>query len=581
MTTARKNGDPPSKESLIQLAYGLVVGPEGFETLFDALQVHQADILDTAFSEEADDAPGLRQGQLDGLADLEAHFENALTLLRSQGRRKLSASSAIRTLNASIKPAMTLSGRGEVLHANPAAESLFGLSGTGRLDPAQFETGHHAELLDHLGRLETQPENTILTILGFHPADDGGLVKMSLSRTTGWQGRPVGLLSALHISWYPDVGQRFRDMMKLTKAELQITRAIVTGLPLSAVAEQRGSKLSTVRNQTKALLKKLGVRSQTELACLYSGFSRYSLESTPQTEGAAAQTVPPTALMVGRGHVIDYTVAGAPRGRPVLYLPGMLGGRVVTAALHAALLRHNVKLVMPWRPGFSKSYNSEPSADPFRDTARETETLLDALSLPRVPVVGQMTSAMHAFAAAHHLPGRIAAVVALAPGLPTVRGPHLRHIGAAQKLRSFLSREAPRVGRLIAHGFLSRVDAGYDVEFIRHYLKDSRTDLEFTRQAETIEAFRTAYEDTHCQGYDGFIDELGLFGSDWHHLFQGLECPIRFFVGEEETAFPPAAVDRFAQTLPTATMEVVPRTGHLIAYEAPDRWLSHLASLPD
>ncbi|MEL6687885.1 MAG: alpha/beta hydrolase, partial [Pseudomonadota bacterium] len=163
--------------------------------------------------------------------------------------------------------------------------------------------------------------------------------------------------------------------------------------------------------------------------------------------------------------------------------------------------------------------------------------------------------------------------------LPTVRGPHLRHIGRAQKLRSLLTREVPRVGRLIAHAFLTRVDAGYDVEFIRHYLKDSQADLIFTRQAETIDCFREAYEDTHSQGYDGFIEELNLFGSDWHNLTESLNCPVQFFVGEEETAFPSAAVEAFAQTLSDASVQRVPNAGHLVAYEAPDLWLSHLAKV--
>jgi len=566
------SSDTPDAEALIRLAYGLVAGPEGYEALFDALEAHQADEMEAAFSNQD-------IAQTERLTEVETHFENALSMLRSQGRRKLSASSAIRTLNASTKPALTLSNSGQILHANPAAQNFFDLPTPFKLDGDQFEPGHYDQLLVHLKGLESQPENTVIAIFGIYSSVDDSLIKMALSRTTGWQGQPVGLLSALHISWYPDIGQRFRDMMGLTTAELQITRAIVTGLPLAAVAEQRGSKLSTVRNQTKSLLKKLSVRSQTELACLYSGFSRFSLESGADDPGAQRRSAPETLVAIKRGHVIDYTMAGAMRGKPVLYLPSMLGGRVVTGALQNALIRHDIKLVMPWRPGFSKSYNTQPADDLFQDTVSEVRTLLDTLSIDRLPVIGQMTSTMHAFAAAHYLPDRISGLMAITPGLPTVRGPHLKHIGQAQKLRSLLTREAPRVGRLIAHAFLLRVDAGYDVEFIRHYLKDSQADLEFTRRAETIETFRDAYDDTHAQGYDGFIEELTLFGSDWHALTEGLSCPVQFIVGEEETAFPPDAIEAFAQTAPAAKVTRVAVAGHLVAYEQPDLWVSRLADM--
>ncbi len=171
----------------------------------------------------------------------------------------------------------------------------------------------------------------------------------------------------------------------------------------------------------------------------------------------------------------------------------------------------------------------------------------------------------------------------MTPALPSVRGPHLRHIGRAQKVRLLLARETPRVGRLIAHAFLSRVDAGYDVEFIRHYLSESQTDLDFTRRPETVNAFRETYEDTHGQGYDAFINEVQLISTDWHALTQGLDVPVRFFVGTEEHAFPPPAVEAFAEAQRAdgmdATSVTVPRAGHLLAYEEPDLWVAELARM--
>ncbi|WP_282073155.1 hypothetical protein, partial [Janibacter hoylei] len=106
-----------------------------------------------------------------------------------------------------------------------------------------------------------------------------------------------------------------------------------------------------VRHQTKTLLAKLNLRSQTELACLYSGFSKFNVKGQGADKSASAETdgrVEHHVLLRPDNRVLDYELVGATSGRPVLFFPALLGGMTVTEDMHLALARHGLRLVMVW-----------------------------------------------------------------------------------------------------------------------------------------------------------------------------------------------------------------------------------------
>ena len=58
----------------------------------------------------------------------------------------------------------------------------------------------------------------------------------------------------------------WRTLFDLTECELAVAQAIVCGLRISSVAEQRGVSVETVRTQTKRMFERLNVSSQAEAA---------------------------------------------------------------------------------------------------------------------------------------------------------------------------------------------------------------------------------------------------------------------------------------------------------------------------
>lgn len=53
---------------------------------------------------------------------------------------------------------------------------------------------------------------------------------------------------------------------QLTRAELEVARAVAEGLRTEAIARLRGTSVNTVRNQIKAAMEKCGVSRQLDLA---------------------------------------------------------------------------------------------------------------------------------------------------------------------------------------------------------------------------------------------------------------------------------------------------------------------------
>ncbi len=57
-------------------------------------------------------------------------------------------------------------------------------------------------------------------------------------------------------------------MAGLTSAEIEIAFALGQGLPRSVIAEQRGARIGTVRQQIKSIFAKLGINREAELIML-------------------------------------------------------------------------------------------------------------------------------------------------------------------------------------------------------------------------------------------------------------------------------------------------------------------------
>lgn len=563
-------------EEIVKLAYAMALGPHKFKDLFQLLDqrlderisgdVILDDIIEPAFK------------------TLIPHFENALSLMESQGRRKDTANSAIKVIDADNHLAILLRQDGRVYHANSAAKDILQIKENCFLDESFFEHGHHKSLMKTLRDLDEFEINKTIQIFGIICPETDDIFKVALTKLLCSEGEVVGHISVINISWNPVTAQRFQAMFKLTPVESEITRAIVTGMSLANLAKQRKRSPNTVRLQCKKLLQKLNLRSQTELACLYSGFSGYSLsddEALQDTEVSDASWARQHILIRPEGRVLDYEILGPTHANPVLFLPGLIGGMTVTPKIEEAAKNLNVRLIMAWRPGMANSTeDGPPTAQAFADYAKDIEALLDHLDVQQCPVISHITASSFAYGLTHHIPKRISRLVAVNGIVPVIEGPHLKLLNRIERLRLLSMRKAPAISRMILIAGLAKIDSGYDEEWIRTHLDDNQFDIQTTKEPAIRRDFRTNFAATTRQGYDSFSHELSMAILDWRSFIENCAVPATFLIGECNVGFNEAVIRAYHKQTPCFDIEVIPRTGHLLFYQRPDIIFKHALETP-
>jgi len=507
------------------------------------------------------------------LSSLEPHFENALTLMHAAVARRDRPLHSVKAMEIDLRPHLLVTPKGKIIYANDASLKQFGLLADDSFDRAMFQSGQFDLFIKALRMLDTFPNHQIVATFGIQSMDDDTIIRVGLRSIRGENDETLGQLTALSTSWKPDVAAMFKTAMQITPVELEIARAIVTGMSLSDLAAERQRAVGTVRLQAKTLLKKLHLRSQTELVSLYTGFAELHGFSSPDGSGDATYAQPSHLLTCADGRTLEYEVAGPIGGRPVLFFPALLGGTALTPQMRRLLVQKKVRLIMVWRPGFANSDVDGPATrDAFIRHAEDLKLLLAQLNIQSCPVIGHITSAMFAYAMGFYASDHVDKIVIVNGIVPAWSGDHVTRLDKSERLRFMLMRRAPKIGRMIVHATLSKVDAGFDEEFLAAFVNND-VDRKTMQETAIRETFRGAFTKTITQGYDCFVHELSMASLDWEPLVAGITCPAHLLIGEKNPFYTPDLVGFYAKDRPHLSVTTVPDTAHLLLYQNFERVL--------
>jgi pimeloyl-ACP methyl ester carboxylesterase/DNA-binding CsgD family transcriptional regulator len=565
-----------SDENIVKLAYAMAIGPQRYVELFSAIESRLQPVLDDVDSDDTQ----VSQQVSEGFSPIEAHMDNALLLMQSRGRQRDTAPGSTRVIEADTKPSFLINSSGTILFSNQAARDTLGLTREMKLLPEHLSHGDYEKLLTHLRDINHYDQGPAIDVFDFYAKTSEQNLQMVLTHVSGATGESLALITAVHMSWYPKIATRFKDLFKLTDVELEITKAVVTGQSLADLASDRKRSLGTVRQQTKKLLGKLNLHSQIELVTLYSGFSKFSLSNLMESQESNESDRQSSQHVLTRPHerIIDFECAGPVSGKPVLFLPALLGGNTITPDINASLETLNIRLIMPWRPGLSQSQeNGPPDFASFERYADDLSALFDQLKLKSCVVIGHITSTIFALAFAKYHPSRVKKLVIVNGIIPTAKGAHAKQLEKAERMRLMLIRHAPRVGKFIVHSMLAKVDAGFDEEFLSIFL-DNEIDLKTVKSPAIRSEFRKAFSRTTLQGYNSFTNELIQSTLDWSPLFDDLGPQIEWLVGSNNPIYTADYVSLFLRNYNKITVREIENTAHLLFYQAPDIVLRHAQS---
>ncbi|MGB3456135.1 MAG: alpha/beta hydrolase, partial [Litorimonas sp.] len=398
-----------------------------------------------------------------------------------------------------------------------------------------------------------------------------------LIRTEDADGQPLGRLSAVSLTWLPDIAFQFQESLNLSPAELRVTQAVVTGQGLNALAKERGRAIGTLRNQLKSVLRKLGLSSQTELACLYSGYLRLARHEGSSDYSHSFRNTPwrrHGLFTAPDGGTVDYSEIGRADARPVLFCHPVILGAALAEPVRRAADAAGLRLISPLRPGFGKSSLDASSDGEMDRFARRLESLMDEQGIERIQIMGENTGFIGACHLAARLGERAVGLLGVSPVVPLTERSFFTAMARPQRNLYYIARYAPGLMPMIIRSIVAKCDSGFDEEWITQHFRDSPLDLELMEREVFKRTAREAYAINYTQGVEGMVREFNATGRDWSDMLDRVACPVTLTTGTHTGQFNPAILRKAAERRPGPAsgirVEPIDRAAYFVLHQRPE-----------
>lgn len=248
--------------------------------------------------------------------------------------------------------------------------------------------------------------------------------------------------------------------------------------------------------------------------------------------------------IVVRGRSVIFNKYGDPEGKPVVFLHGTPGSRLLGRLFDDAARRAGLQLLTPDRPGYGQS-TSWPERT-LTDTGAIVAGLLDACETEDMQIIGFSGGGPHALAAAATHPERIPEVHVISGATPRGMGEPV----ATQRRLAMLARRTPRL-----LGGLFRVQA---------WFADRSPTLvvsQFTANPKDVpdsdaQLVARDFVEAVGNGASGAVVESQLLAEPWEFDLDEVDVPIQLWHGEHDVNVPVDGVRELCASLPNTDLTI-------------------------
>jgi pimeloyl-ACP methyl ester carboxylesterase/DNA-binding CsgD family transcriptional regulator len=547
---------------LIRLAYAMAVEPYKHHMLTDAIDQQMQQYYDHV---------SLGEKVAENLfSDIEVHFQNAVSMLETQGRLSDTRLASIKCIEKDPKPVVLVNGMGKVVLTNPAGMDEYGWQKDVSLCKDQFPSNSFSQFEQCLKRLTDFDPDRAICVLRIYDMQSDKTSPYVMTKALGSDGEALARLSSVNLSWLPDVAFHFQENFGLTPIELRITQAVVTSQSLRDLAKERGRSLGTLRNQLKNLLAKLGLSSQTELTCLYSGYVQLTKNDGHDLYEHHFRSTPwrrQKMFVAKDGFEIDYSEVGPSSGRPILFFHPMILGTSVSESIRQELIKRDIRLIMPWRPGFAKTSLTPSKSQALLQFATYCKELLDTLNVGQVQIVGENTGMIAAMQTAKLLQDRAVGVVGLSPVVPLINNSYFKLMAIQQRSLYYIARHVPKLLPLVIRATVAKVDSGFDEEWLTSHFAESPLDLALMKNCQMKALARQGFTLLYMNGIEGSVRDFTQTGRKWQTLFGDYTGPVHMITGKETGQFSPPILNDLAERYENIKVTSVEQAAYFVAHQ--------------
>ncbi|MBL0885194.1 alpha/beta fold hydrolase [Myceligenerans indicum] len=268
------------------------------------------------------------------------------------------------------------------------------------------------------------------------------------------------------------------------------------------------------------------------------------------------------SLTAPHGRTITWCEFGDPQGIPVLAAHGSPGSRLQLMPLHDAARDAGVRVVVPDRPGFGGTSTAPDHG--FHSWDDDAITLLDALGITRVTLLGFSGGGGYALALASRRPARVARVVLVCGMVPGAPAAALSGRIGVVTLLYRVSRWAPALAAAMLEGrgpFARVREANLSAwpEADRIIMTDPDA-----RKLTAADA-----EAGLAQGARAGIEDLGRYHRPLPSGLGAVRQPVTLVHGTADGNVPIGVARWAASRLPSATLVEIAGAGHYFAVTSP------------
>ena len=555
------NDGDVNRSHFVAMVYDVLMHPEKIETLFGEMST----LYDAQLSSKAAAPVGPHDRLLLTLEGIESHLDKAATLFDTLGRKYRGDDAD----GAKADDVILVDRFGRVHAVTGAPNASAGSPGIASIFDLEIDSDAAKSLQAQLSAL---PRSPLLTVVPVYNRD-GSRDYWALTGLREPRQNAVAELRRMKFGWSVAAGQVVVDAFGLTPSEADILRSVVDGKSLAELAKARERSIETVRTQAKSLLSKAGVRSQLELIRMFAAVSLAAPDAGPAAAGKAHDNrfKGNSRVRARDGREIPVEVCGPPAGRPVLFMHNLFGGPAMTAAVHAELERHNIRLICPWRPGYLDATRWKGPARRLPEiVANDAVAVMDSYGIERTIAVGHMSGSVHAAAMAALLPDRIAGTIAIAGFVPFLDRQQIDQMANWPRLYAYTARYVPTALAVLIRGTVALLREDKASVFFDGLFRTSPTDSASIADPELSRLYRGEFDRGMMNGSAGYELDAVLAASDWSQwLRRATGQPIQFVHGATDQITPREQLKYVAERLESVTSVIVPDAGSLLLFQKP------------
>jgi len=260
------------------------------------------------------------------------------------------------------------------------------------------------------------------------------------------------------------------------------------------------------------------------------------------------------------GRMVAWARWGVAGGRPLLWLHGTPGCRLIHDEAQRLYEHVNADVVSFDRPGYGRS-------SPHRDlsvlsVAEDALAVADAAGWHTFAVAGISGGGPYALAIAFREPARVTTVGLIGGATPTALEDPDELLAINREARRRALEEGRASYEEYGRQIVAEMDADLEAASASHLGDAPEADREAERDPERQAYWAATVQEALRQGPEGWFDDGWAQMQPWGFELSQIETPVHMWYGDLDRAVSRRAVDRMAAALKTAHLELFPDEGH-------------------